>query len=75
MNNNGNKINPKALIRSKWTKVAVSNKEKHFIITTVKFDEQQNVIECVIEAVMNNNEYSIDWRELKDNDKWKIGWQ
>lgn len=72
---NINKINPKALIRSKWTKVEITNKEKHFIITVVKFDEQQNVIECVIEAVMTKNEYAIDWHELKDINKWGIGWQ
>ncbi|MFT5880876.1 MAG: tryptophan-rich hypothetical protein [Moritella sp.] len=70
-----NRINPKALIHSKWTKVDVHNKEKHFVITLVKFDEQQTVIECVIEAVMSKNEYPIDWRELKVSDKWRIGWQ
>ena len=70
-----NKINPKALMRSKWTKVDVRDKEKHFIITLVKFDEQQNVIECMIEAIMTKNEYAIDWRELKLVDKWRIGWQ
>ncbi|TMM43954.1 TIGR02450 family Trp-rich protein [Colwellia ponticola] len=75
MNKNGNKISPKALLHSKWSKVAVTNKEKHFIITVVTFDEQQKVIECVIQAVMTKNEYTIDWRELKDSDKWKIGWQ
>ena len=70
-----NRVNPKALIQSKWTKVDVRNKEKHFIITLVKFDEQQKVIECLIEAVMTKNEYPIDWRELKLNDEWRIGWQ
>lgn len=70
-----NKVSPKALIHSKWTKVDVRNKEKHFIVTLVKFDEQQKVIECMIEAVMTNNEYPIDWRELKMSDKWRIGWQ
>ena len=70
-----NRINTKTLIHSKWTKVDVRNKEKHFIITRVKFDEQQKVIECQIEAVMSKNEYPIDWRELKMSDKWHIGWQ
>jgi len=70
-----NKINPKALLRSKWTKVDVQNKEKHFIITLVKFDEKQKVIECLIEAVMTKNEYPINWRELTLSDKWRIGWQ
>jgi len=70
-----NRISPKSLLRSKWTKVLVNNKEKHFMITTVKFDEEQNVIECVIEAVINKNEYVIDWRELKMADKWRLGWK
>jgi len=70
-----NKVNPKALLHSKWTKVQVSHKEKHFIITSVKFDEYQNVIECIIEAVMTKNEYSINWRDLKITDQWRIGWQ
>ena len=69
-----NRIAPKSLLNSKWTKVEVTNKEKHFIITTVKFDEQQNVIQCIIEAVINNNEYSIDWRTLKDKQQWQLGW-
>lgn len=75
MNKDINKISPKSLIQSKWTKVDVSNKEKHFIITVVKFDDDQKVVSCVIEAVMTKNEYSIDWRELKDSNSWQIGWQ
>jgi tryptophan-rich hypothetical protein len=70
-----NKINLKTLINSKWTKVEVDNKEKHFIITVVRFDEQQNVNECLIEAVMSKNEYDIDWRDLKLGNLWRIGWQ
>ena len=70
-----NRISPKALLNSKWTKVSVSNKEKHFIITKVKFDEQQNIIECIIEAVINQHQYGINWRDLKDNQQWHLGWQ
>jgi len=70
-----NKVSPKALIHSKWTKVDVSNKEKHFIITVIKFDEDQKVVECLIEAVMTKNAYALDWRELKDSNIWKMGWQ
>jgi tryptophan-rich hypothetical protein len=75
MNNNINKVNPKSLLHSKWTAVQVQNKEKHFVITLVKFDDQQNVVECLIEAVMTKNDYAIDWRQLKLIDKWRIGWQ
>lgn len=70
-----NKISPKALLHSKWTHLNVTNKEKHFIVTVVKFDENQAVIECVIEAVFTKNEYAIDWRQLKLTDKWRIGWK
>ena len=70
-----NKLSPKSLLHSKWTRIQVQNKEKHFVIIKVKFDEDQKIIECVIQAVISNNEYHIDWRELKNNNLWKIGWQ
>ena len=70
-----NKVSPKVLLNSKWTKVSVKNKEKHFVITRITFDEEERVIECVIEAVMSHNEYDIDWRDLKSSLLWKIGWQ
>jgi len=69
------KISPKSLLNSKWTKSTVNNKEKHFIVTKVEFDEQQNVTACVVEAVINCAEYSINWQELKQPQQWKIGWQ
>ncbi len=70
-----NRISPKALLHSKWTKIAVKNKEKHFMITQVTFDDDQAVIECIIEAVISKNDYEINWRDLKDSTLWKIGWQ
>tara|TARA_R110000737_G_scaffold157758_2_gene186162 strand:- start:916 stop:1131 length:216 start_codon:yes stop_codon:yes gene_type:complete len=70
-----NKVNPKVLLHSKWTKGIVENKEKHFVITSVVFDEEKNVIECIITAVINNNEYAINWRDLKQPTLWRFGWQ
>jgi len=70
-----NKLSPKALLHSKWTKIDVTNKEKHFIITKVNVDEDQRIIKCIIEAVMSHNEYEINWRDLKNSQLWKIGWQ
>lgn len=69
-----NRINPKVLLHSKWTKLQVINKEKHFIVTKVSFDENQRIVECIIEAAMTNKEYSIDWRDLKNSTTWRIGW-
>jgi tryptophan-rich hypothetical protein len=70
-----NKVSPKALLNSKWTHLQVQNKEKHFIVTVVEFDEHQNLVKCVVEAVMTNNEYEIDWRELKSGEQWRMGWK
>lgn len=70
-----NKINPKALLNSKWSRVDIVNKEKHFIVTKVSFNDVQQVTDCVIEAVMTKNEYSINWRDLKSEHLWIIGWQ
>ena len=70
-----NKVSPKTLLHSKWTKIEVNDKEKHFVITKVIFDEKQKVVECVIEAVISLCEYNIDWRDLKKSTCWKIGWQ
>jgi tryptophan-rich hypothetical protein len=70
-----NRVSPKSLLHSKWTRTEVQNKEKHFIIVEVEYDENQQVEKCVIEAVINNNCYDINWRDLKQPAKWKQGWQ
>jgi tryptophan-rich hypothetical protein len=69
-----NSINPKKLLNSKWTAVKPQNKEKHFIVKEVDYDELGVVISCIIEAVINNREAAIDWTELKDQDRWQQGW-
>lgn len=69
-----NKVSPKVLMNSKWTKTQVTNKERHFIVVLVEFDEYQAVTTCVIEALMNKKQYTIDWRELKNSEHWRVGW-
>ena len=39
-----NNLNPKKLLNSKWTATPAINKEKHFIIVEVEYDEEGNVI-------------------------------
>lgn len=68
-----NQINPRKLLRSKWTAVSPINKEKHFIITDIEFDEEGVVIHCEIEAVMSKRTQLIDWRQLKEQDVWLQG--
>ncbi|MCZ4338559.1 TIGR02450 family Trp-rich protein [Shewanella colwelliana] len=70
-----NKVNPKKLLHSKWTKVMPTNREKHFMLVEVEVDEDQNVLNCTIEAVMTGNQYPIEWRSLKDSEVWRMGWQ
>lgn len=70
-----NRINPAKLSNSKWTAVKPVNKEKHFLVSDVKYDEEGVVICCKIEAVLTKNEYPIDWQELKQQEKWLQGWK
>ena len=70
-----NTVNPKKLLNSKWTAATPKNKEKHFIVSEVKFDEDQTLCHCVIEAVMSKRSFSLQWRELGDTSHWLRGWQ
>ncbi|GAA0827917.1 MAG: TIGR02450 family Trp-rich protein [Marinomonas sp.] len=68
-------INPNKLLLSKWTSTSPKQKEKHFIVTKLIRDEQDTVIECIIEAVLSRQEYTIPWRNLTSPEHWKQGWQ
>lgn len=70
-----NKINPRKLLNSKWTAVNPQNKEKHFIISEVEFDEEGIVVSCIIEAVMSKRATPINWQVLKNDNQWIHGWQ
>ncbi|MES2626853.1 MAG: TIGR02450 family Trp-rich protein [Pseudomonadota bacterium] len=70
-----NKINPKKLLNSKWTAVAPQHKEKHFVVTTMEFDEEGVVVVCEIEAVMTKRVLPIEWQDLKNTAQWLHGWQ
>ena len=70
-----NKINNKKLLNSKWTAVKPVGKERHFIVTELKFDENNNVTHCSIEAVISNQSKLINWIELKSSLDWLQGWK
>ncbi len=70
-----NRINPKKLLNSKWTAVNPANREKHFMVTEVEFDEQGAVIHCLVEAVMTRRSTAISWHSLKNEDAWQMGWR
>ncbi|MGR8942312.1 MAG: TIGR02450 family Trp-rich protein [Gammaproteobacteria bacterium] len=69
------RINPAKLLLSKWTAVQPRNQEKHFLVTKVIRDEQENIVACILEAVHSRRERELDWHALKDGDKWLMGWR
>jgi tryptophan-rich hypothetical protein len=70
-----NKISSKKLLNSKWTAVSPSIKEKHFLISELEFDENDNVTHCLIEAVISNRTELINWEDLKESEHWFQGWR
>ena len=70
-----NRINPAKLHNSKWTAIRPLNREKHFLITEIEFEEDGSVLSCTLESVLSKKEYLIDWAELKNDAKWLHGWK
>lgn len=70
-----NVFNPKKLFNSKWTALKPLNKEKHFIVTELEFDEEGQVISCSIEALMSKRLITLQWQELKNDMLWLQGWK
>ena len=69
-----NRINPAKLLHSKWTAVEPKNKEKHFLVVEVEFDEEGVVVNCLLEAVISRRATSVNWQDLKKSVIWKQGW-
>lgn len=69
-----NSVQPRKLLGSKWTHLKPKDQEKHFLVSRVDFGKQGRVSFCVIQAVINEREYVIDWRTLKDASHWQLGW-
>ena len=69
------KIHPKKLLNSKWTAVSPKNREKHFVVTEVEFDEAGLVVSCSLEAILSKRTASIEWRNLNNDEEWIQGWK
>ncbi len=71
-----NLLSPKKLLRSKWTALVPTNKEKHFIVTgVVAPDDPAQAPEWIdLEAVHSGVTRRIGWRELRDGETWRQGW-
>lgn len=70
-----NQINPSKLLHSKWTAIDPKNREKHFIVTKVHKDDEEQIQACDLEAVLSHKVYPIDWRDLKNQQQWLMGWK
>ena len=70
-----NRFNPDKLLMSRWTTAQPGQHERHFIVTRLIRTEDETIIGCVLEAVINKNTYEIDWRELQDSTRWFTGWK
>jgi len=71
------RLSPKKLLLSKWTAVAPTRKEKHFLVTKVLEPEPPGtaVTMVEVEAVMTRRVQVLHWRELTDATKWRRGWE
>ena len=70
-----NRINPEKLLLSKWTALKPENKERHFIVTRLLRSDDEKIIACELEVVINKNRYEIDWQLLKESSNWIMGWK
>lgn len=70
-----NRFNPDKLLLSKWTATQPQNKEKHFLVTELQRDEEGVVLQVELQAVYSKRSQWLDWRELRDDQIWRLGWQ
>ncbi len=69
------RLNPAKLHLSKWTAVQPREREKHFLVTELYRDEEGTVLAVELQAVLSKRSWRLDWRELRDTQRWKMGWQ
>lgn len=71
-----NPLHPKKLLGSKWTAVVPVDRQKHFLVTDVHRPEDPSArIEWAeLEAVLTRSVQRIDWRDLRDDTRWRPGW-
>ena len=71
-----NPINPRKLLLSKWTAVKPVKKRKHFLVTDLIVDDlNDEVIGCILEAVIDKESFEIQWQDLKNRSVWLQGWK
>lgn len=69
-----NRFAPAKLRLSKWTARQPRNREKHFLVLDLLHDEQGVLLQVELQAVHSGRSEWIDWRLLRDQDVWQLGW-
>jgi len=69
------RISPDKLHHSKWTAVQAEGGEKHFMVISLVRDEDEHVVDVILQAVLTKREFTLHWRDLKDDQTWQMGWQ
>ncbi len=69
------RINPQKLLLSKWTACAPVNREKHFLVIELYRDDEENVVDIELEAVLTKSRRRLPWQALKDDTLWRMGWK
>ncbi|WP_288095237.1 TIGR02450 family Trp-rich protein [Pseudomonas sp.] len=69
-----NRINPSKLLLSKWTAAHPQNREKHFLVTELIRNDEGEVLEVELQAVLTKRSEQLKWQALCNKDQWKFGW-
>ncbi|VXC49164.1 conserved hypothetical protein [Pseudomonas sp. 8Z] len=69
------RLNPRKLLLSKWTASRPQNRERHFLVTKLLRDEQEQIVAVELQAVLTGRNEQIDWRLLLDSERWQQGWR
>jgi len=69
------RLNPRKLLLSKWTAAQPQNRERHFLVTELIRDEQDNILGVELQAVLTQRSQQLDWRQLQDSECWLQGWR
>ncbi|SHM55814.1 TIGR02450 family Trp-rich protein [Phytopseudomonas punonensis] len=75
MNGEKHRLTPRKLLLSKWTAAKPQNREKHFMVTELFCDEDGNVLEVELQAVLSKRCQRLDWRDLQNTESWHMGWR
>ena len=47
----------------------------HAEVVEVEYDDDGSVVLCLLEAVINQRQTAVNWRDLKNSEHWKQGWK